>query len=336
VADPYVPVGARSFRLDSTAGLDVGDTIVVHRPSTQAWINAIGMNKLENPWQPGTKDLVFDRIITRIEGNWITIDAPLTNSLDQKYGGGSVYEYARPGRIENVGIEHIRGVSTFKARPTRTTRGRSSRFHDAERLGEGHHHANFAMPRQHSANSKWVTVEDAQFLDPKSQVTGGRRYPFYIEGQQNLVKNAFAKSSRHDFVVGALAAGPNVFVDCWAQYSSNDSGPHHRWSVGTLLDNVTIPATRSASAIAGTWARATAGPGRTTSFGLQSQQLHRPESAHRSELADRLIGSASGVDSGTHGTRVHAAEPLLRSARRAQPSRTWKPAVLAGGYRRPE
>jgi hypothetical protein len=72
-------------------------------------------------------------------------------------------------------------------------------------------------------------------------VTGGRRYPFYIEGQQNLVKNAFAKYARHDFVVGALAAGPNVYVDCWAQYSSNDTGPHHRWSVGTLFDNVSIP-----------------------------------------------------------------------------------------------
>ncbi len=243
VADPYVPAGAISFRLDSTEGLDVGDTIVVHRPSTQAWINAIGMNKLDNPWQPGSKDLVFDRLITRIEGDWITIDAPLTHSLDQKYGGGSVYEYAWPGRLENVGIEHIRGVSTYKSSNDENHSWTFVEIFTTQNAWvkdiTTQHFAYAAVSIR--ANAKWVTVEDAQYLDPKSYVTGGRRYAFYIEGQQNLVKNAFAKSARHDFVVGALAAGPNVFVDCWAQNSLSDTGPHHRWSVGTLFDNVTIP-----------------------------------------------------------------------------------------------
>jgi hypothetical protein len=242
VADPYVPVGARSFRLDSTDGLAVGDTIVIKRPSTQAWINAIGMNKLASPWQAGTKDLVFDRVITRIEGNWITIDAPLTNSLDQKYGGGTVYEYAWPGRIENVGIEHIRGVSTYKSS---TDENHAWTF--VEILTTQNAWVkdittqNFAYAAVSiRANAKWVTVEDAQCLDPKSIVTGGRRYSFYIEGQQNLVKNAFSRGGRHDFVLGPQAAGPNVFVDCWAQSSSNDTGPHHRWSVGSLFDNVSV------------------------------------------------------------------------------------------------
>ncbi|MCI0356928.1 MAG: DNRLRE domain-containing protein, partial [Planctomycetaceae bacterium] len=243
IADPYVPVGARSFRLDSTDGLEVGDTIVVRRPSTQAWINKIGMNKLANPWQPGTKDLVFDRVITRIEGDWITIDAPLTNSLDQKYGGGTVVEYVWPGRIENIGIEHILGVSTYKSS---TDENHAWTF--VEILTTQNAWVkdittqNFAYAAVSiRANAKWVTVEDALCLDPKSVLTGGRRYSFYIEGQQNLVKNAFSRGARHDFVLGALAAGPNVFVDCSAQYSSTDSGPHHRWSVGTLFDNVKVP-----------------------------------------------------------------------------------------------
>ena len=177
VADPYVPVGARSFRLDSTEGLEVGDTIVVNRPSTQAWINAIGMNKLSNPWQPGTKDLNFDRVITRIEGDWITIDAPLTNSLDQKYGGGTVYEYAWPGRIENIGIEHLRGVSSYKSS---YDENHSWTFVEILTTQNAwvkdittQHFAYAAVSIR--ANAKWVTVEDAQFLDPKSQVTGGRR-----------------------------------------------------------------------------------------------------------------------------------------------------------------
>src|SRR5262249_14915754 len=65
--DKYVPVGARSFRVDSTANLHVGDTVIVHRPSPANWIHDIGMDQLQNPWQPNSKNLDFDRVITRIE-----------------------------------------------------------------------------------------------------------------------------------------------------------------------------------------------------------------------------------------------------------------------------
>src|SRR3954469_5348757 len=44
VIDNYVPVGARSFHVDSTANLSVGDAIVVNHPSTFNWIHDIGMD----------------------------------------------------------------------------------------------------------------------------------------------------------------------------------------------------------------------------------------------------------------------------------------------------
>ena len=113
ITNSYVPVGATSFTVDSTANLHVGDTVIVHRPSTQAWINAIGMNLLANPWTPGSKDLNSDRVITAINGNTITIDAPLTNSLDAQYGGGTIYKYTWSGRISNVGLENFYAYSDF-------------------------------------------------------------------------------------------------------------------------------------------------------------------------------------------------------------------------------
>ncbi len=242
VVNTYVPVGARSFQLDSTEGLEVGDTIVVNRPSTQAWINAIGMNKLKNPWKPGQHDLNFDRVITRIEGNWITVDAPLTNSLDQKYGGGTVYEYTWETRIENVGVEHIRGISEFAYATDENHSWTFIEILAAQNVWVRDITAqNFAYAAVSArGNSKWVTVEDSEFLDPKSQVTGGRRYSFYVEGQQTLVRNVYARGGRHDFVVGPWAAGPNVFVDTRADGALSDSGPHHRWSVGSLFDNVQV------------------------------------------------------------------------------------------------
>ena len=43
-------------------------------------------------------------MITAINGDTITIDTPLTNSLDAQYGGGTIYEYTWSGRISNVGL----------------------------------------------------------------------------------------------------------------------------------------------------------------------------------------------------------------------------------------
>src|SRR5438067_10948954 len=44
ITDSYVPVGATSFHLDSTANLSVGNTIVVNRPSPANWLHDIGMD----------------------------------------------------------------------------------------------------------------------------------------------------------------------------------------------------------------------------------------------------------------------------------------------------
>ena len=38
----------------------------------------------------------------------------------------------------------------------------------------------------------------------------------------------------------ARVPGPNAFVDCVADIAHSDTGPHHRWSVATLFDNVIV------------------------------------------------------------------------------------------------
>ena len=115
IVDNYVPVGARSFTVDGEGVLNVGDTVIIHRPSTANWISAIGMdsNYLNTPWQPGTVDVDEERVVTRIEGNRVMIDEPITTALDQKYGGGSIYAFTWPQRFNNIGIENLRGVSTY-------------------------------------------------------------------------------------------------------------------------------------------------------------------------------------------------------------------------------
>jgi hypothetical protein len=48
-----------------------------------------------------------------IDGSAITVDVPLANSFEQRYGGGTVQAFSFSGRIRNVGVENLRAESDF-------------------------------------------------------------------------------------------------------------------------------------------------------------------------------------------------------------------------------
>ena len=118
ITDQYVPVGATTFHLSATTGLAVGNKIIVQRPSTQKWIDDIGMGVADlgtEAWSPNSSHIQADRTITAINGNAITVNAGLTTAIDSRtidgvanaYGGGTVWEYST-NRVTNIGIENIR------------------------------------------------------------------------------------------------------------------------------------------------------------------------------------------------------------------------------------
>lgn len=248
VTDDYVPVGAHSMHLASTDGLKVGSHVIVHRPSTAEWIHELGMDRIPTradrkttQWTAGSKDLDFDRIVTAIDGRRITLDAPIVCALDKKYGGGSLFEYEFSGRISDVGIENLQGVSEYQS-PTDEDHAWACVALGTLENGWVRH-----VTARHFGSSavridrwaKWITVEDCNCLDPISQITGGRRYSFDLgRGELTLWQRCHARGGRHDFVTGATVAGPSAFVDCTAEQARADAGPHHRWAVGILYDNI--------------------------------------------------------------------------------------------------
>ncbi len=242
-----VPSGARSFEVDSTAGYSVGDTVIVHRPSTAEWIKELKMDRLgpkpAKPWTAGSKDLSFDRVITRIDGRWLTVDAPLAQTIEAEFGGASICRYTWPGRISQSGIEDLCGISDHSGA---TDEKHGWNFISTGKLQHGWIRNISARHFGYSAVStgdggKWLTIADSQCLDPVSRIEGGRRYSFNNGGAElTLFINNHARGGRHDYVFGALVPGPNAFVKCTAEMAYSDSGPHHRWSVGGLFDNVKI------------------------------------------------------------------------------------------------
>lgn len=244
----YTPVGARSFLVDSTSGLAVGDRVFVRRVATQQWIDDLGMNLLccppdVNPWTPSGYHIDMDRVITRIEGSRVFIDAPVTCAIDRGYTNGTIRKYTWSTRIQNSGVEHLRGVSDYAAADDEEHGWVFVQFNSIEHgwarnlVSQYFGYACVAL----YGGSRFVTVSDSQALDPISIVTGGRRYAFVMDDcTMCLVKNCYIRQDRHQFVTQSLTTGPNVFVDGLSDSARSDAGPHHRWATVAVWDNITV------------------------------------------------------------------------------------------------
>ncbi len=254
ITNSYVPVGATSFTVDSTANLHVGDTVIVHRPSTQAWINAIGMNLLANPWTPGSKDLDSDRVITAINGNTITIDAPLTNSLDAQYGGGTIYRYTWSGRISNVGLENFYSYSDFTG-TTDTDTNHASGLTTIDKTQnawvENVTADNFATNIVNvGSGAKWITFDHMTIQNTSQAATNIADAPSGLgnSGQEILLENSVFTNAYHAISEGGSVPGPNVYTNITItdplegalglSHSRDETGPHQRRATGSLFDNV--------------------------------------------------------------------------------------------------
>jgi hypothetical protein len=251
VTDSYVPVGARRLRLKSTVGLHVGDTVLVEHPSTAVWIAALGMDQFPPAdkgawlnWLPGKMDLHWDRTIKAIDGDSVTLDAPLTMALDAALSRARVHVYSWPGRIRQVGVEDLRCESAYDAGNPRDEEHAWMAI-TMEAVQDAWVRRVTAAHFVSSALAIWedckaVSVEDCRSLHPVSDVGGHRRRSFFTAGQQTLFRRCRAEKGLHDFAVGALAAGPNAFVDCAAAEALGFSGPVESWATGVLYDNVTV------------------------------------------------------------------------------------------------
>jgi hypothetical protein len=249
IPDLCVPVNASSVQIRPPLSLSVGDTVIINRPCTPEWIESIGMNDMGGErhgfrWRPGSRELNWDRIVTKIEGNSITFDAPITCALDSKFGGATIAKYAWPGRIQNVGLENLRLESTFDSK---NLKDESHSWFAVTMEG-----VRDAWVRQvtftrfaGSAVALWetcsrITVEDCKSLSPVSEIAGWRRHTFFTSGQQTLFQRCYSEHGRHDFSVGFCSPGPNAFVQCEAHDTFDDSGPIDSWATGVLFDNVRI------------------------------------------------------------------------------------------------
>jgi hypothetical protein len=244
----YTPAGATTLRPTSTEAFHVGDRLLIRRPSTKEWIAAMGCDRFGDDgalaWKAGDVDLVWDRTVTAVGADSITLDAPLTAALDAKYGNGVVMRYNWPGRIAGCGVENLTLESVVESDNPKDEDHAwvGVAIENAEdcwvRLVHFRQFSGSAVAIGRTASR--ITVEDCISKDPVSEIGGGRRNTFLTLGQLCLFQRCYSEHGIHDFAAGFCAAGPNAFVQCDSWESLGSSGSIDAWACGLLFDIVNI------------------------------------------------------------------------------------------------
>lgn len=248
LTDAYVPVSEIKLTVKNNV-FKKGDQVIVERPFTEKWIGVLGTEHFGGGitslgWKPMDRSIRWDRTVTAVNGNTITLDAPITTALDSAYGGATVSKYNFEGRISNCGIENIKLVSEYDQNYPKDEDHRwiaisiDNAMDCWVRQVQCAYFASSAVSVLSEA--KRITVEDCIWEKPVSEIGGWRRIAFFTEGQQTLFQRCFADSAIHAFATGYCAPGPNVFVQCEAMNALGFSGGINSWSAGTLMDVVNI------------------------------------------------------------------------------------------------
>jgi hypothetical protein len=246
ITNSYVPIGTKQITVASGHTFAIGDKVFVHRIPNAAWINLLGMNLLSTidpaatNWTASAYDMDSERKIMNINGNVITLDAPIMDVIDPVYSTGELVKFT-DNRINNCGIENMK-IASIYASSTDENHGWEAVSFDkiynswARNLDVYY----FGYSAVHiNSDASFITVDSCKMLDAKSIIDGGRRYSFDIDGQRSLVQNCTTRNGRHDYVNGSRTCGPNVFYNSTATIQHSDIGPHHRWATGILFDNLT-------------------------------------------------------------------------------------------------
>ena len=225
------------------------DRVFFTRPCTKQWILSLGMDDFGGGldytgWKPTDIDVVWDRTVTAVNGNTITLDAPITTTISPDFGAAYILKANHDGELTECGVENLTiqsEVNNWNPKDedhcwdgiyVDNTRDSWVRRVNFRRL------AGSAVNLQ--LHTSRFTVEDCIARDPVSEVGGWRRQVFLTRGQQTLFQRCVSRQGIHDFAAGFCAAGPNAFVQCEGEESLGFSGSIGSWAAGLLFDIVNI------------------------------------------------------------------------------------------------
>ena len=253
ITSDTVLAGDRIFNVEDASGYNVGDNIIIYHPCTAAWLTAIDTGGtfwylpaaepgVDLPWAINSNPIVFNRYITEISGNTITIDVPVYNHLIRSLSQSFIYRYGRLGIRTNIGIENLRiDILTAGGVDENHAWNAIDLFQIEDAWVRNCAVLHFGLSGYRTNTATRITIENCQALDPVAPIDGGNMYNYqmYNASQLILVRNCSATNGRHHYMSnGASRTSGCVFLDCTSSGAYASSEGHRQWSQALLYDNV--------------------------------------------------------------------------------------------------
>jgi hypothetical protein len=250
IVDSYVPSGADSLQVEDASSFHAGDTVLIVHPITAEWIHFMGMDTLvrdgkKQTWLQAGSFIQTDRSIRAVQGNRITLDAPLSDSIDSRYApGASVVKYAFDGRISQVGVESLRVVAPALDVPISQPQ---YTFLTINAVIDAWVNDIEVQETENGISIgpavKRMTVERVHVRHSQQHSGSAAPADFSISGTQILLDRCLVDGEgTWPVVTQARATGPIVILNFSGTATAGVS-PHQRWATGVLVDGAKLPNT---------------------------------------------------------------------------------------------
>jgi len=248
ILDKYIPSGSDSFSVADPSSFREGQTILIIRPVTEAWVHFMGMDTLvrdgkKQTWVSGQTQT--ERRIKSVAGKEIVLDIPLTDSIDSKYldpPGATVSHATDGGRISQVGLESFRISAPGE---NVTINVPLYRAFSMDHVIDGWAR-DIAVDNTHNSVSLGggtmrMTVENVRITHNVATQGAAKPADFSGGGTQLLFERCTSQGNNlFYFMTGPRISGPIVVKDCVFKGDGHVQ-PHARWATGLLIENTQVP-----------------------------------------------------------------------------------------------
>ncbi len=249
IGDAYVPAGAMTINVADASGFHPGDTVLIEKPVTAAWVHYMGMDDLhrngrDEHWVSASH-LDVRRRVTDLKGNAITLDVPLMDDYDASFFDGGHTEVGKievSGQITQVGVEDLRFVAPKQSIALGEKEFSGMQVRDvADGWVRGVTWEDTTNGVGVNAGSERITFEDCDIEQHVAVTSSAKPADFAIDGSQILLDRCKGGGDNTFYVVTQdRQQGPVVVLHC--RFTGNGHiEPHQRWFTGLLVDNCEVP-----------------------------------------------------------------------------------------------
>jgi hypothetical protein len=247
ITDAYVPSGATTFSVADGKGFAAGDTVLIRHPVTEAWVKLMQMDDMSRDgkhqtWIRAGTTLTTERTIKARAGNKITLDVPLSDSLDARYlgeGGATLAKIPPPPRVSQVGIEQLHIESPLQEISHSQPHFSAIRFN-----GQDSWARDVAIDETMNSvaiGGRRITFQRVTVTRKAKHQGASKPAEFAPNGTQILLDRCAVTGDNVWFIAtGAGHAGPVVVLNSTFQGNARAES-HQRWSTGMLYDNCRAP-----------------------------------------------------------------------------------------------